>query len=67
MISAAIDLNPAPAVKRSCENAKSSAGIAPQVVDFVCGLATADDDPALGIESRRDRRHLQAAVLSPGG
>ena len=61
----AIDLGPAATVKGLCKDAKRSAGVAPQVVDLVSGLSTADDDPAFSIEPRRYWRHLEAPVLSP--
>src|SRR6516165_8651155 len=62
----AIDLDPASAVKGTCKDAKSGARITPQVVDLVCSLPAADDNPAASIQPRCYRRHLQPAVFSPG-
>ena len=47
----ATDLDPAAVVKGLRKDAKSGAGISPEVVDLVRGFPAADDNPALGIQS----------------
>src|ERR1041385_1995586 len=62
---AAVDLHPAFAMKGAGDRAQRGARIAPQIIDLVSRLSTADDRSALSIKTDSHRRHLQSAVFTP--